>query len=381
VSNYSRLKIQIISKIITDIYRIHCLTNIPIIDLHGLPRYKIISVEIMRGLAALSVALFHFSGSHPNLHDGLSVFKLVMYGGEGVTVFFVISGFVMCIAAQRKVHKALNFWIDRIFRIYPTYLCALAVALMGLLLTSIATGKQFDNLLVGYDFADFFGNLFLISNLYLEPRYANGVFWTLCYEVQFYLIIALWLYIFRQAWLTLLLIASIPAFMLLSNFHPVEKIFSFNYFLIGVWAFVIVFSKSHVLKLFGLLVLGAFFFRYSNISVSIGIITAVILTLTAKLSLTQGKLVRPFLFLGSISYSLYLFHDIVGQRVINLSFRFWNETTENFSLLILLALLVSFSIASFSRSHFELRLSRALKHFFEKKLLRDNNREESNKEI
>jgi peptidoglycan/LPS O-acetylase OafA/YrhL len=167
---------------------------------------KLLSVQILRGLAALSVAMLHAQ------HDAGS---LMAAGGRawepgirlpwaaGVDVFFVISGFIMVHASHglfgREGARAI-FLARRAARIVPLYWSVttlyLALALMapGLLNSEILEPWP---ILASYLFIPFER-----PDGVAQPLYSLG--WTLNYEMFFYVLFAVavaWSY--RRAVLTL----------------------------------------------------------------------------------------------------------------------------------------------------------------------------------
>lgn len=80
---------------------------------------KVIAVQWLRAVAALSVVWFH--GLCILHYQGVSSFQGSLYalgsmGAVGVDVFFVISGFIVTLAGLRA-QSIRRFLIDRIFRI------------------------------------------------------------------------------------------------------------------------------------------------------------------------------------------------------------------------------------------------------------------------
>ena len=79
----------------------------------------------MRGLAAVSVLLFHLGRDFLNI-------EFLYYGKHGVTVFFVISGFVICHALSSKEVTARFiglFMLRRSIRLDPSYWFCILLAL------------------------------------------------------------------------------------------------------------------------------------------------------------------------------------------------------------------------------------------------------------
>lgn len=86
----------------------------------------------LRGMAALMVMWFHFggvAGSSANLILKL-IDKVSVFGQTGVTLFFVLSGFLITrilFQAKHQPHYFLNFYAKRSLRIFPLYYLGLAI--------------------------------------------------------------------------------------------------------------------------------------------------------------------------------------------------------------------------------------------------------------
>jgi peptidoglycan/LPS O-acetylase OafA/YrhL len=101
----------------------------------------------IRFFAAIYVVLFHFAGSCKWI--SVAVDKIVQYGYIGVSIFFVLSGFVlaynyhdMSFPSGRK-----RFWAARFARIYPLYIFAFIISIPGYLfytkVDSLSSGMKF----------------------------------------------------------------------------------------------------------------------------------------------------------------------------------------------------------------------------------------------
>ena len=148
-------------------------------------------VDVLRGLAALAVLVFHvievggwasFPTSGPLL--------LFRYGGFGVSAFLVISGFVVTLAATqawqtdpRQFHR--EFAYRRCARIVPLYL-----------LTGVAhiflVNPAFLQLPWDQLFFQISTHLLFIHNLFPSTHGSiDGPNWSIALEMQFYLLIAM----------------------------------------------------------------------------------------------------------------------------------------------------------------------------------------------
>lgn len=151
-------------------------------------------IQALRGLAALGVVLYH---CRPALSDpaygGLGE-RLFGWGAAGVDLFFVVSGFIMVHATARAGHSvrgALEFLARRIARIWPVYMVWMAI--------DIAVVSRFHH--IGWSLPK--SIVFYPSGLQPAPTFGhppNVVGWTINYEVWFYVLFALSL-MTRRRWL------------------------------------------------------------------------------------------------------------------------------------------------------------------------------------
>ncbi|MCL1675689.1 acyltransferase family protein [Elizabethkingia meningoseptica] len=138
---------------------------------------KIDALQVIRGYAAILVALCHI------WNDGWIPKILVVLGEFGVDIFFVLSGFIMCLTVKlntgSNIGNALYFMKKRISRIYPVYIiCAIPL----LLFVTKAEGIK--------DVYFYIGNLLLLPTFTGDPNYrlVLGPGWSLTYEMFFYVI-------------------------------------------------------------------------------------------------------------------------------------------------------------------------------------------------
>lgn len=108
---------------------------------------RFIELDALRGIAALSVMLFHYTAYYRKLFNTpFSENVDFKYGFYGVSLFFMISGFVIFMTIK-KCNTASEFAFKRFTRLYPTFwVCViitfLGVKLWGLLPQLEVTGKM-----------------------------------------------------------------------------------------------------------------------------------------------------------------------------------------------------------------------------------------------
>jgi peptidoglycan/LPS O-acetylase OafA/YrhL len=289
---------------------------------------KVASLDTLRGLSALAVCWFHFSGN--SLIGAGPIRASGAYGWLGVDVFFVISGFVIPLALMKERYSLSNyrtFLLKRLTRLYPPYLASVAVGFALLGIYSIYKGQP----LVNPDANDLLLHLGLLNDLFGRP-WINNAYWSLAIEVQFYLMVGLFfpLLFSNEPWRRYV---GYAAFVLPVIVLP-SSIFLFHYsflFLMGIlriqyssgllgrfeYLTLLVVCSFGILLVAGLVVLGAALF-------TVGAITF----LKRRIPLLDN--------LGRISYSFYLLHGSLGSLVLFILLRFTMVSGELEKLLAVL---------------------------------------------
>ncbi|EFB3720427.1 acyltransferase [Escherichia coli] len=155
---------------------------------------KITSLQILRGIAALSVVLYHYNlylvpnGLAREIPD-----KLFGWGAIGVDLFFVISGFIMVYVTHRKPYgfkTSINFIINRVVRVLPTYYAILFITIFCIGGIDIILNINLDN---DPNFASalmFNPYIPYTAPLYIPDSGLYNIRWTLNYEMYFYIAFA-----------------------------------------------------------------------------------------------------------------------------------------------------------------------------------------------
>jgi peptidoglycan/LPS O-acetylase OafA/YrhL len=157
------------------------------------PAGAIPALDGVRAIACLSVMGYHLnlitrdmhiwaSGRHPLLDS------LLLSGNSGVTLFFVLSGFLLFLPYARALlcaqswPDAREFYLRRALRIIPGYYASLFL---------IVTLQQPEYLAPSHwrDLLLFL--LFLMDSTRATFQHLNGPYWTLAIEWQFYLLLPL----------------------------------------------------------------------------------------------------------------------------------------------------------------------------------------------
>lgn len=275
---------------------------------------KLESLNLLRGIAVLSVCFCHFGNALSSGHIFAELFKLFHeYGKYGVQVFFVISGFVIPLSLFKSKYTLTyygKFLLKRLARLHPPYLVALAMSLLIGYAALYARHLPFPETL----------SSILLSLFYGHVSEINPVFWTLIVEAQFYIFIGI-AYVWLTKYPTVSLLVFIPILLLLSQTFVAEyiRLVEFiGYFLIG-WLGFVIYTKQVDVKLnsVGLIVLVILMFGLDGIPSGVAALFTISVILFYK-----GGIPTSFLLPGSISYSLYLIHYPIGVKLINLTARY-----------------------------------------------------------
>jgi peptidoglycan/LPS O-acetylase OafA/YrhL len=96
----------------------------------------------LRFFAAMHVVVFHF-GQQALVDAPGAVRSLAASGYTGVSLFFVLSGFVLAYVYEEPVIDRRTFWFARFARVYPVYLAGFVLAAPYVLKTLIQSGASF----------------------------------------------------------------------------------------------------------------------------------------------------------------------------------------------------------------------------------------------
>lgn len=161
-------------------------------DRVGGPKSSIAVLDGVRGIAILLVITYHIgyntvNGWFFNKSDQL-LESVATAGASGVTLFFILSGFLLfmpyarALVSENRWPLARVFYLRRALRILPGYYVSLFVLIV------LANPQYLHSSYLKEDIE--FLTLFLDSSLQTW-RHINGPYWTLAIEWQFYLVLPL----------------------------------------------------------------------------------------------------------------------------------------------------------------------------------------------
>lgn len=288
-------------------------------------------IQILRGLAAAMVVVHHYLASQ--VERGAEVGRwLHEFGGSGVDIFFVISGFIMMITqsdlgGKTRHYSARDFLTRRLLRVAPLYwvLTALAFGLASLAGAAVNTPIPFDKFVMSMLFLPYSTGAVSMNDA-AHTAYVIPMAWTLTFEWFFYLVFAAALALGLQAFarlrfIALVFAALVAAGVLAQPEAPLLQVITSPLlceFLLGCAVAVLYLRGVRLpawlalplaLTAVGVLVNQWHASVYSR--TAIWGLASFVLIATASLNRQPIAItapIRPFARLGDISYSLYLSH-------------------------------------------------------------------------
>lgn len=300
------------------------------------------NVEIIRGIAALIVVLFHFSyfTSPENWYN-----KIFRHGYLGVDAFFIISGFVLPLSFAQKNYTLSELpkqILRRIIRIEPAYWVSIFLfAVKDATYQLTVDAKNFR-------MPDTYGFMSLIlhffhANAFFKMPWIRELYWTLALDWQFYLFLCVAFLVLnkRAWWVRYPLYIAIAALYWIS---PPDNVWASFYcfdFLAGLMFFH--FTRNYISRLeLGAMWAALLYVVYIKMGLNhfCSISTVCLVLFFVKQGTTWLR------FLGKVSYSLYLTHAFSGWTLISIAeycYPHLDETTKTF--VIFAAVLVSIPFA------------------------------------
>lgn len=316
----------------------------------------VVSIQVLRALAAMAVALVHFNQVGLML-NGHGNDRLILYPlASGVDLFFIISGFVMVHSSVRLFGQPTApaiFMLRRIARIVPLYWISTLIAL-----PLFAQPVSWLNFVCALAFVPTYNAVGAIAPV-------NGVGWTLNFEMFFYVLFATAIFWPRRVAIIVVSTALAMIVFLGSVFRPSDARLLFwsdpivLEFAAGM-GFALLYARkirlSWPLRLI-LIAAGATSIACfaphmapSGDRVLVwgapagAIFAGFVFGPGARLPATAIKIAKG---LGDCSYAIYLLHPLVGGAVLVLWHHGLNHHSEDLSLAIAFIAMIALAAAAF----------------------------------
>jgi len=343
---------------------------------------KLDYIDALRGIAALSIFVFHIYGTigmitgwaHPVRIVPERFFDLAL---AGIPLFFIISSFTLYLSLDNKADEKrmlFKFYLRRFFRIAPLfYLLLILVVLDGIIIQ-----KRVPSWL------EVLANFTFTFNL--VPQYSKSLFsdgWTVGVEMLFYLVLPFIFLKVNNIWKSILLFTGIYWLsngirQLMGTIIGVDVMASTNYDFYNFFHWALIFplgiicyliyklhlpkmrskyraSVAYILLSVSLIILFVFI---NNLSLALALsdlygplckltglqtmspVAFVLLILSLSLAPNRFIVNRFTQFFGMISYSLYLVHPFLVEPLKPVYVYIYDHTiySTDFSLLLCLLL-------------------------------------------
>lgn len=291
---------------------------------------KIPELDWLRGIAAILVLLFHYTVRYPeSVGSSINYWVSIKCGAAGVNVFFFLSGF-LTLFVMKNSEKATTYLKKRVKRLYPEYWCCLSISVIIEFFFFKDFFPGWKNVIVNYTMLQDF----------INAQSVDGAYWTLAYELRFYIYIFIILLFNRrklfkpmcQIWV----ICSLVGYYLNSG-NILEKIFNYFFmpqfcaaFASGIFVYYI-YKDSKDFKCWISLLLACVLSylqqdRYYFAALIISIIYSMSILFIRDsargsqykkiITLMSNTFMKPLQFIAKISFPLYLIHQYVGYCIL-----------------------------------------------------------------
>lgn len=350
----------------------------------------------LTGLRAIAILLvfFHHYNQIINLfgYRGIPIYFLDSAGEIGVLLFFVLSGFLITslLLNEVKLVKKINvkkFYVRRILRIWPLYYLMIFLGFFVFPYLSIPylSTYSFDK----KDFFFFFSANYVLFKGIVIPGIAP--LWSVCVEEYFYLI---WPWVIRFK-------KFLFGFVLLVFFFPIIRYFSelneINIYYLtrifqlfpfegmvsgGLFAYLF-FNRPFILNsiffnkllqlIFIFMLCLVFGLKGNNFPMYRFFYSVMFSYLFSNSALNRKNIlnfeIKPFIYIGEISYGIYLFHGFILFIFLNLLEKFYNNmdsiylSTTKHILISMFILILTIILSKFIFLYFESKFLKLKENF------------------
>jgi peptidoglycan/LPS O-acetylase OafA/YrhL len=343
---------------------------------------RFFELDALRGIATVIVVLCHFMLFREDAQIGFRLFTNI------IDIFFILSGFVIFMTLT-KIKSSKDFIINRLARLFPTYWVVVTFTFC-LILFHQTFSEDFAHITI----YDYLANMTMFQ-FYIGYADLDGPYWTLIIEMLFYIVMLIIFILKCQKYIHHIGIAasSILAFL---AYYPMssanEELFAKSLLNIPLLQYIPLFfggilfyhifikDDRTLLKYAGILfylVAQIMLFDYSGRAqyfmthLEYGIMLTVyfglfVLFINGKLKFIVSK---PTVFLGKISYALYLIHQFLTITLLvpyleeSWGINFWIAT-------IVIALPIAIALAALITYYVEIPVNRYVRNKYRRDIIR-----------
>lgn len=335
---------------------------------------RIDSIDFLRGIGAIAVVFYHITHTKGFLNPEGVVYNMFKDAGEfGVSVFFVISGYIIpysMFKSNYTISDFKQFFFKRIIRIEPVYILSIFFTASVYIILSKMPEIYWNYIPYKLDFTNFTLHLGYLISFLPNEDWINPVYWSLGIEFQYYLLIGLIfpLFIFKRKLLNTFFLFLITAacwmiflyFVKDTYLHYGRLLFRFfPIFLVGISLFQL---KENLLDKYSFVIFNIFIIVLCWTEFKPRVIIAIFFALAILFFMKKSP--KFFLFLGKISFSMYLIHIPIGGGMSKLIIPHFQDDLSR-TILILLTVIPIIGISWLFYEFVEapcIRLSKRIKY-------------------
>lgn len=340
------------------------------------PHRRVLELDALRALAALNLVAFHFTHVYEVKFGYVEPLGFEWpFGAYGVELFFILSGYVNSMSLLRR-GKPVDFIAARLIRIVPIFLMVILAGSAILTLPPHAPASV--------SWGQWFANLTLLPRVF-GYECIDPVMWTLQIEMMFYVTLVSMFRIgalkrYFLGWGSLLLLSltvcpllddlaalhgSSPWFGVATAFRRLMLLDFIPLFAIGFLLYMIQTRVGSLGRNVAAIAVAAAVFH--SIDHGKHNPLATLLIIVVVMLAAQGRIaplrLRPFLFISTISYPLYLCHNNLGCAVIH----HFNHSGWPSIVSLAIAVVFSFALATLVTTRVEQPITRWLRNQWQKR--------------
>jgi peptidoglycan/LPS O-acetylase OafA/YrhL len=294
---------------------------------------RIVILDALRLIAALMVVFYHYVAFGAGWDDPAAelfpvIFKPSAYGWLGVDLFFMISGFVICMSCWGRTLP--DFFTSRVIRLFPAYW-------LGVIATTAVVAMTPSGL-DPHSWREVLVNLTMLQRP-VQVEDVDGVYWTLWLELRFYLLFALVVWrglTYRRVVAFCCLWATIALLAEGYGADPLSELVMADYcwFFIAGLVFYLMYRFGCNLLLWGIAALCFAMGQHTAMQSwrrslqyvghaipgwGVAVLITIFFVVMAGVSLGWFQRInwRWLPAAGALTYPLYLFHEFIGWEIFH----------------------------------------------------------------
>lgn len=315
-------------------------------------------IQGLRGVGIALIVLFHFVYRFQEIYLNRSIKMLGIsnWGTIGVGLFFIISGYMMAPSKDKEKIPLFEYFYRKISKLWMPYAVCITIIFISCTFYNLPERSV--------NFSQYIMNL-LGVNGFINVPYVDGAHWYLTYLISFTLTFGIIQAYFKKDSIIMYLLWTLNNtflyFVSFNNSINIIKVVLYKvlggpyiaYIIIGIMLFKIYNNENTNKELYIILVCLISLLLTLGIAASIGAIISTLVFIGAIKSKIKVLNSRLLVWLGNISYIVYLIHQNIGYQIELYLTRRFGEFNYLFAciaiiVILLLAININLTLKKFS---------------------------------